>query len=212
MLESASGIILRIRLLTETSLVVHWLTAEHGRVATVAKGARRQKSPYLGKLDLFYEADFTFQRSRRSELHTLRELVLRETHAALRRELGALRQASYCTHLVEIATEMDTPIPTIHELLRTLVHNAASHPPRPEFLFAFELKLLHELGMAPDLEQIQLTPGARKVGATLLHESWEMAGRIRAHPAQAQELQQFLHTYLVYHLGKVPPGRDLALG
>ena len=78
--ERSIGVILRVRPLTETSLIVHWLTPDLGRVATVAKGARRPKSPFRGKLDLFYEADFSFQRSRRSELHNLREVVLRETH------------------------------------------------------------------------------------------------------------------------------------
>ena len=53
MIESATGLILRIRPLTETSLIVHWLTPEFGRVATVAKGARRPKSPFAGKLDIF---------------------------------------------------------------------------------------------------------------------------------------------------------------
>ena len=65
--ERATGIILRTRLLTDTSLIVHWLTPDLGRLATVAKGARRPKSPFRGKLDLFYEADFSFARSRRSE-------------------------------------------------------------------------------------------------------------------------------------------------
>ena len=87
MSESASGIILRTRLLTETSLIVHWLTAKSGRIATVAKGARRAKSPFLGKLDLFYEADFSFGRSRRSDLHILREVILRETHGAIRTDI-----------------------------------------------------------------------------------------------------------------------------
>jgi len=70
--ERATGLILRLRPLTETSLIVNWLTAEGGRIATVAKGARRPKSPFRGKLDLFYEADFSLLRSRRSDLHILR--------------------------------------------------------------------------------------------------------------------------------------------
>jgi recombinational DNA repair protein (RecF pathway) len=41
MVESATGLVLRIRPLTETSLIVHWLTPDLGRLATVAKGARR---------------------------------------------------------------------------------------------------------------------------------------------------------------------------
>ena len=73
MTESATGLILRARPLTETSLIIHWLTPDLGRIAMVAKGARRAKSPFAGKLDLFYLADFSFNRSRRSDLHTLRE-------------------------------------------------------------------------------------------------------------------------------------------
>jgi DNA repair protein RecO (recombination protein O) len=64
--ERASGIILRTRPLTDTSLIVHWLTPELGRIATVAKGARKPKSSFYGKLDLFFEADLSFARSQRS--------------------------------------------------------------------------------------------------------------------------------------------------
>src|SRR2546423_7069913 len=101
MIESTTGLILRTRPLTESSLIVHWLTADNGRLATVAKGARRPKSPFRGKLDLFYLADFSFRRSRRSELHLLREVALRNPHPALRRNLAYLTQASYCALLIE---------------------------------------------------------------------------------------------------------------
>ena len=47
--EKANGIILRVRPLTDSSLIVHWLTQEHGRLSTVAKGARRPKSALRGK-------------------------------------------------------------------------------------------------------------------------------------------------------------------
>src|SRR6267142_1050168 len=118
MSENATGLILRTRPLTETSLIVHWLTPNFGRRATVAKGARRPKSPFRGKLDLFYQADFSFVRSRRSELHNLREVALRDTRTALRRELGYLEQASYAAALIEQSTELDTPLPGVFELMR----------------------------------------------------------------------------------------------
>src|SRR5687768_18377077 len=114
--ERASGIILRTRTFTETSLIVQWITADLGRIATVAKGARRPKSPFLGKLDLYYEADFSFARSRRSELHTLREVMLRDTHPKLRENLTWLQQAAYFGILIEKATEIDTPLPEIFAL------------------------------------------------------------------------------------------------
>src|SRR5476651_528649 len=101
MIQTATGLILRTRPLTETSLIVHWLTPNFGRIATVAKGARRHKSPFLGKLDLFYLADFSFSRSRRSDLHQLREVNLRETHGAIREDILKLQQAAYTTAFVE---------------------------------------------------------------------------------------------------------------
>ena len=128
MIESATGLILRTRPLTETSLIVLWLTPDFGRIATVAKGARRPKSPFAGKLDLFYLADFSFSRSRRSDLHNLREVSLRETHKALRQELGCLRQASYCAILVEQTTETETPLPAVYELMRGLLEHLMKHP------------------------------------------------------------------------------------
>src|SRR4030095_8920962 len=101
MIESATGLVLRTRLLTETSLIVNWLTPSLGRIATVAKGARRPKSPFRGKLDLFSAPDFISSRSRRSDLHNLREVGLRDTHFRLRQDLSYLRQASYAAALIE---------------------------------------------------------------------------------------------------------------
>ena len=43
--QRTSGLVLRTRPLTETSLIVQWLTPDFGRLSTVAKGARRSKSP-----------------------------------------------------------------------------------------------------------------------------------------------------------------------
>ena len=139
-----TGLILRTRPLTETSLIVHWLTRDFGRIATVAKGARRPKSPFRGKLDLFYLADLSFVRSRRSELHTLREVSLRETHNALREELGYLQQAAYCAALIEQTTETETPLPAIFQLMIDLLTCLPSEKPQPRTIFAFEMKLLNE--------------------------------------------------------------------
>ena len=148
--ERATGLILRHRPLTETSLIVHWLTPAAGRIATVAKGARRPKSPFRGKLDLFFLADFSFNRSRSSDLHTLREVVLRNTHAALRRELGWLQQASYATNLVEIATETETPIPEVFDLMNEWFDYLPEQPSAPHSILAFELKLLNFAGLRPE--------------------------------------------------------------
>jgi DNA repair protein RecO (recombination protein O) len=207
--ENGTGLILRMRPLTDTSLIVHWLTAEHGRLATVAKGARRPKSPFRGKLDLFYEADFSFQRRRRSELHVLREASLREVHAALRNDLGRLQQASYAAALIEQSTETETPLPRIFALMHGFLSALSLRPPQPRSIFAFELKLLDELGLKPDLGQSRLTSGTKTLVNDLLASDWPAIAELKATAPQAAELRRFLHGFLIFHLGKMPHGRPL---
>ena len=206
MIHSTTGLILRTRPLTETSLIVNWLTPELGRISTVAKGARRPKSAFAGKLDLFYLADFSFQRSQRSDLHTMREVKLRETHTALRQELGYLQQAAYCSALLIQATEMETPLPAAYNLLRTLLAHLPHQPPQPQTLFAFEIKMLHELGLAPDLAQSHLTPGTRQIVAAFTAGDWPAVARLKLSDAQVHELRQYLQGFLIFHLGRIPKG------
>jgi DNA repair protein RecO (recombination protein O) len=207
-IERAHGVILRARPFTETSLIVNWLTQEHGRISTIAKGARRAKSPFRGKLDLFYECEFSFQRSRRSELHTLREVLLQATNAALRHELGYLQQASYCSALIEQSTEKETPLPVIYELMHSFLYVLPLSAARPQNIFAFELKLLAELGLQPDIEESKLTPGARLIAKALAEKGWTATARLKLSDAQVAELRQFLHGFLMFHLGRIPSGRN----
>jgi DNA repair protein RecO (recombination protein O) len=212
MIERVTGIILRTHPLTETSLIVNWLTPDLGRISTAAKGARRPKSPFRGKLDLFYEGDFSFQRSRRSDLHALREVSLREIHAPLRTELGYLQQASYCAGLIEQTTERETPLPEVFELMREVLATLPKQPPQAQTVFAFEFKLLNELGLAPDLGETKLTPGSKQIAGKLTETNFAELSRLKLSEAQSRELQQFLHGFLIFHLGKIPAGRAAALG
>ncbi len=211
MIESAHGIILRTRLLTETSLIVNWLTPDLGRIATVAKGARRPKSPFSGKLDLFYAADFSFTRSRTSELHNLREVKLHGTHSAIREDISKLQQAAYAAAVLELATETESPMPEIYELVRGFLTLLCQQPTLPQNVFALELKLLRELGLEPELAETRLTPGAKKIAQTLLENDWANGARLKLSTAQDEELRQWLHGFLIFHLGKLPRGRALAL-
>jgi DNA repair protein RecO (recombination protein O) len=209
--ERAQGIVLRVHPLTETSLIIRWLTRDFGRIATVAKGARRPKSPFRGKLDLFYLADLTFRRSRRSELHSLREVSLRQTHSFLRKDLGYLQQASYCSALLEQATEIETPIPVIFDLMKNLLDVLGVQPPVPQTILAFEIKLLSELGLNPDLAKSRLTPGAKELVKAWIVSDWGGVLRLKPSPAQITELREFLHDFLIFHLGKIPESRAAAL-
>lgn len=209
MIERTNGIILRQYPLTETSLVLHWLTADFGRIATVAKGARRPKSPFRGKLDLFYLAEFTFRRSRQSELHTLQEVRVLETHTALRRDVHLLQQAAYCAALIQQHTETDTPMPEMFRLMLNLLRQLISKPPKTQTILAFELKFLNELGLTPSFGKEE--PELHQAIKTLTASEWEAAVDLQLSPSQIHEITKFLRGFLMYHLGKIPAGRDEAL-
>jgi DNA repair protein RecO (recombination protein O) len=211
MIENTTGLVLRTRPLTETSLIVHWLTPDVGRIATVAKGARRPKSTFRGKLDLFYLADFSFARSRRSELHALREASLRSTRPRLRENLGLLHQACYAAALIEQSTETDTPLPEIYELMEDFLQNLSGQTAQPQMVFAFELKLLRELGLDALPEKGRLSPGAKEIINKIHENDFAWASRLRLDKGQSEELRQFLQGFLIFHLGRIPRNREAAL-
>jgi DNA repair protein RecO (recombination protein O) len=210
-IERATGVVLRVRPLTDTSLIVQWLTREAGRLATVARGARRSKSPFRGQMDLFYVADLSYARSSRSELHQLREVKLLESHAALRTDLAWVRQASYCAALLEQSTEAETPLPWAFEQYCAFLAQLPQQPAQPQTVFAFEIKCLEELGLKPKLEESRLTPGSRQILEKLLPAAWPDVFRLRLSEAQVSEINHFLHGFLVYHLERIPRGRNAAV-
>ncbi len=210
-IERATGLVLRLRPLTDTSLIVQWLTREAGRLGTVAKGARRAKSPFRGQIDLFYLADLSYARSSRSELHTLREVRLVESHAGLRAELAWLQQASYCAALIEQTTEAEAPMPGAFDQFAAFLRQLPKQPAQAHTIFAFEIKWLEELGLKPKLEESHLTAGARQILERLLRMDWPEIFRLRLSGAQASEIGLYLHGFLVYHLERVPRERSGAV-
>jgi len=207
--ERAQGLVLRIYPLTETSLIVHWLTNDFGRIATVAKGARRPKSPFRGKLDLFHLCDLLITRSRHSELHTLKEVSLIDAHATLRGDFDRLRKVVYASALVEQTTETDSPVPELFDLLISFIREIAAHATET-LVLAFELKLLLLLGLTPNLDEQRLSPGGRKLIEFLTDAGWDKIPSLRMTVPQGGELRRFLEGFLIYHLGKVPRSRGRA--
>jgi len=177
----------------------------------VAKGARRPKSPFAGKLDLFYAADLTFRQSQRSELHQLREVKVWKTHPPLRSDLQRLQLACYFAQLLEQSTEINTPLPGLFPLFEHALEALVQLPIDPVLVHSFEMKLLAELGLSPELSDTKLSPGSRQILERITTADWAMIPRIKLSSAQAEELEIFLRGFLTYHLGGVPKSRSLAL-
>ena len=206
--ERASGFILRTRPLTETSLIVHWLTESSGRLSTVARGARRSKSVFRGKLDLYYEAQFSFHRSKRSTLHGLKEVKLLETHPALRLDVVKLRQAAYAAQLIEQSTEEETPLEDIYHLFAGYILDLDMHEATSLRVLSFEIKLLILLGLAPDLKNTpSLSGGSTAVLKRCAHTDWSSLGNLKISTPQTNELRHFLGMFMCQHLGRVMESR-----
>jgi DNA repair protein RecO (recombination protein O) len=146
-METTNALLLRKTKLTDSSLIVTWFSAEHGLIKTVAKGARRPKSRFTGVLDLFFDCEIQIARSRRSELHTLREVVLKNPHEGLRTDYGRVAVASYFVELIELVTEPDHPVPELYDLLQRAFGYLNSRPAARWPLLHFESELARLLGI-----------------------------------------------------------------
>jgi len=146
-MESARGTIIRLTKLTDTSLIVHWMTEDAGLIKTVAKGARRAKSAFMGRLDLFLEADFEWVRSRRAELHQLQEVSVVDFREGLRKSYRDSSVAGYFGQLLELVLELDHPEPEMCDLLkRGLGHLSEAGASRRALLY-YEREVARILGL-----------------------------------------------------------------
>jgi DNA repair protein RecO (recombination protein O) len=145
--ESTAAILLRKRKFSDTSLIVSWCTESLGCIQTVAKGARRAKSPYAGKLDLFFETEIQIARSRRSDLHTLTEVILKDPFGGIRHNYLRTQTAAYFVELIEICTERDHREPELFTLLRRAFGYLDANDPDLRAVTYFETELARVMGV-----------------------------------------------------------------
>lgn len=149
-MEKGRGTIIRVTRLTETSLITHWMTDTMGLLRTVAKGARRPRSPFAGKLDLFLDADLVWAASRKSDLHILREVEVRTYRTPLRESYHKTVLASYFGQLLEHVLEGEHPEPEVAELLARALDYLETAPASRKVLLRFERRLAELLGVGSD--------------------------------------------------------------
>ena len=196
--DHAEAVVLRVQPVTESSLLVLWFTREFGKLKTLAKGARRPKSPMRGRLDLFYEDEITFLRSQRSDLHLLHECFLSNPHPALRANVPILTAASYVCELVDALTVVEDPHPDLFTLLTELLGNLETSTTSAQLIW-FELQALAATGWKPAFAG---ETGTLKVLQSLAGATAAAARRVRLTPAQIRAAQDFLEEFRHTHLGR----------
>jgi DNA repair protein RecO (recombination protein O) len=205
--ERAEAVVLRVHPVTESSLIVTWFTREFGKLKTMAKGARRSKGPFRGKIDLFYLDEILFLRSRRSDLHLLHDCFLEKPHKTLRDSVPKLVAASYVTELVDLATEPEDANPKMFELL-VAVLGTLERATNDVVLIWFELQVLTAAGWAP---KWPTETGTNKILKSLAGASLSSARRVHLSGAQVREAQRTVWRYWDEHVGREPRSRKQLL-
>lgn len=147
-LDAFSAILLRKTKLTDSSLILSWMSDRHGRLKTVAKGARRAKSRFAGVLDLFHRCEIAIARSRRSDLHVLREAVLLDPCEGIRTDYTRVTLAGYFVELLELVTEPEHPAPELYDLLQRALAHLGTQRASKRALIHYEGELVRLLGIS----------------------------------------------------------------
>jgi DNA repair protein RecO (recombination protein O) len=152
MLVKTEAIALRVIPFSESSCIVTWLSAEHGKIATMVKGVQRPKSAFLGQFDSFQTCELVYySRSHAGGMDIARECAPLVVRPGLRRDWRSCAAASFACDLVSRLSVGGDRMETPYQLLADTLDFAESTTAAPPLLFWFELRLLAALGLAPRL-------------------------------------------------------------
>lgn len=205
--QQTAAILLRRQPVTESSLIVTWFTRGRGKLRTMAKGARRTKGPFVGKLDLFYEDEIVVLLSRRSDLHLLHDAFILHAHRRLRDSVAGMTAAAYACEMVELGTEIEDAHPRVYDLL-TAVLGAMEEKPSATLLLWFELQLLTALGWKPHWPR---EDAPVRFLTSLATTTLAGVQRIRLTSTQVREAQETLWRFGDEQFNRAPRSRKLLL-
>jgi DNA repair protein RecO (recombination protein O) len=159
------AVVLRSIRYGEADRVLHLYSSTRGRVNAIAKGSRRPRSRFGGRLEPFFRLDLVLYEGR-GELATVTSAHTLGAHAALRRSGPALNAAARaCDAVLRLLDSAEANPPAYNLLCRYLALLDGSEPPGDEgsptreldgaagrsTALAFRLKLALSAGFAPEL-------------------------------------------------------------
>lgn len=136
----------------EADRILHVYTRDHGRLAAIAKGARRTRSRFGARLEPFMQIALLLHEGR-TELYTVTGADTIDARPGLRVSAAGLDSAARSCDAVSRLFETDDPHPEVYALLANQLSLLAA---RPEVAgaanqIAFRLKLLLAAGIVPHL-------------------------------------------------------------
>jgi DNA repair protein RecO (recombination protein O) len=136
----------------EADRILHLYTPDRGRLAAIAKGARRARSRFGARLEPCVRVGLVLHEGR-SELLTVTAADTLVTHAGLREHAATLDAAARACDAVARLFDGAEPYPEVYALLCTALTLLACDPEHaaPAMGLAFRLKLLLAAGILPQL-------------------------------------------------------------
>jgi DNA repair protein RecO (recombination protein O) len=151
-LVKTEAVVLRSMRYGEADRILHVYTPHRGRVSAIAKGVRRARSRFGGRLEPFFRLRIEMHEGR-GELLTVTGAQTVNGHPNLREDARALDAAARACDAVGRLFETSEPNPSVFNLLcrkLSLLDEDPGGATRADAL-AFRLKLLVAAGLAPQL-------------------------------------------------------------
>lgn len=148
------AVVLRSIRYGEADRILHLYSRERGRVNAIAKGSRKPKSRFGGRLEPFFRLDLLLHEGR-SELLTVTNVSTVDGYPRLRSSGPALSAgARACDAVLRLLDSAEPNLPAYNLLCRYLALLNATDEPRGaglEAALSFRLKLALVAGFAPEL-------------------------------------------------------------
>jgi DNA repair protein RecO (recombination protein O) len=196
----SDAVVLRSMRYGEADRILHLYTPDRGRVSAIAKGVRRAKSRFGGRLEPYFRLRLVLYQGR-SDLLTVTSAETLDGHARLREHGAALDNASRACDAVGRLFGDGDPHRGVYHLLANQLALLDADPARATRAnaLAFRLKLLLAAGFAP---QLAACAGCGE-GEHLVGFSGAAGGVVcSACEASAFALGQDAHDFLVGALGR----------
>jgi len=151
------GVVVRTIKLGEADRIVSVITQAHGKVRAVAKGVRKTKSRYGGRLEPLRHLDLQFYEGR-GDLDVVTQAETRDHWPAVRDDLDRLGKAMTLAEAVDqVAQEKQADARLYSMLVGAL--GTLNDSDSPMIVPAFLLKLLAHEGVAPTLDRCVVCGG-----------------------------------------------------
>ena len=144
------GIVLRGYPFGESHRVVVLVSPNNGKLRTVAKGVRKTKSRFGGRLEPFSHVDVILYEGK--NLDTITQMSTINAFSELRNHLDRVMAASTMLEVVDMVVQEGEPSHRMFLLLQRGLTVLDHQPPHPDLVTFFLLQAAEIIGVAPSLD------------------------------------------------------------